>query len=34
LRRIAEDLEYFAKFLVEEVEKWGKAIRAANIKAQ
>jgi hypothetical protein len=26
--------EYFAKFLVEEVEKWGKVIRAANIKAE
>jgi tripartite-type tricarboxylate transporter receptor subunit TctC len=24
----------FAKFIAEETEKWGKVIRAANIKAQ
>ena len=26
--------EEFAKFIVEETEKWGKVIRAANIKAE
>jgi hypothetical protein len=31
---IVRSVAYFAKLIAEEIEKWGKVIRAANIKAE